>query len=293
MYVQKTVKDSEKRGLFLIATPIGNMRDITMRAVETLQAVDYILAEDTRVSQKLLQHLKIDKKLVSFHEHNQYEKTASIIEDISAGMKVGLISDAGMPCISDPGARLVEAMVEAELPMTVIPGASAGVSLYSLSGFSEHGHFLFHGFLPTKTKAKEDVFLQYKSVNIPLVFYESPHRILKTLAQLAKMYDGKTRIVLGRELTKLHETLVWFRLAEFDADMFADLMSWRGEITFIVLSEKDEKASVDEEALLALIEQEFASGLKPKDAMKVVAERTGQKPNALYELWQKRKKERQ
>jgi len=291
MYLQKTVKDTAERGLFLIATPIGNMEDITERAMVMLGNVDYILAEDTRVSRKLLNHLGIEKQLISFHTHNQYEKTRLIIADVQAGKRIGLISDAGLPGISDPGGILVQAMVEASLPVTIIPGVSAGVSLFTLSGFSEQGKFLFHGFLPTKTKAKEAVFEKYRSLSIPLVFYESPHRILKTLATLATLYPASTKVVLGRELTKLHETLLWFTLAEFQADTFAQLMTWKGEITFIVFNQVIGEEQFDDETILDLLEAELIKGVKPKEAMKIVAEQTGEKPNALYDLWQKHKKE--
>jgi 16S rRNA (cytidine1402-2'-O)-methyltransferase len=290
MYLQKTVQDTATRGLFLIATPIGNMGDITLRAIEVLKSVDYILAEDTRTSQKLLQYLGMKQRLVSFHEHNQYEKTKTVIADIAAGKSVGLISDAGMPCISDPGALLVQAMVRDALPVTVIPGASAGVSLFSLSGFSDEGSFVFHGFLPTKEKAKADVFTRYKALALPIIFYESPHRILKTLTLLAQMYPSSTSIVLGRELTKLHETIVWFTLGEFAEADFAELMTWKGEISFIVFNRGTPHEQVSDTQLLALIEAEIAAGRKPKEAMKQVGVQTGMKPNALYDLWQREKK---
>jgi len=290
MYLQKTVQDSAERGLFLIATPIGNMGDITLRAIEVLKNVDYILAEDTRTSQKLLQYLGMKKKLVSFHEHNQYEKTPTVIAHIRAGKNVGLISDAGMPCISDPGALLVQAMVEEALPITVIPGPSAGVSLFSLTGFSDEGSFVFHGFLPTKEKAKVDVFTRYKALALPIIFYESPHRILKTLTLLAQMYPSSTSIVLGRELTKLHETIAWFTLEEFTEAKFADLMTWKGEISFIVFNRDISDINLNDEQLVALIDAEIANGLKPKAAMRQVSEKTGIKPNTLYDLWQGQKK---
>jgi len=289
MYIQKTLKDIKTGGLFLIATPIGNLDDITLRAIKTLEAVDYILAEDTRVTQKLLHHLAINKPLISFHEHNQYEKTAEIIEQIQAGAVFGLVSDAGMPCISDPGAILVTQMIANQLPLTVIPGVSASTALFSLSGMSEQGSFMFHGFLPTKEKAKSDVLAQYQTSQAPVIFYESPHRILKTLTTIAQQFAPETKICIGRELTKLHENLIWFTVAEFDATLFETITTWKGEIALILQPINTIKEVTETSELIALIRTRVEQGMKPKTAIKEVAKQTHQKTNELYKLWEQEK----
>lgn len=288
MRIQKTVREMQHGGLYLVATPIGNLDDITLRAVKILREVDYILAEDTRVTKKLCQHLAITKRLVSFHEHNQYEKAQEVMADIANGSSIALVSDAGMPCISDPGAILVSEMIAANLAVTVIPGASASTALFSLSGMSEQGRFLFHGFLPTKEKAKRDVFSQYAHVDFPIIFYESPHRIVKTLQLLPTIFGADAQVSIGRELTKLHETLIWGSTSEFAVQ--AELIdTWKGEIAFIVHPAEQKPEMLTDEAVVAQIATMVEKGIKPKVAMRELSQTLSKTPNELYKLWEAHK----
>lgn len=288
MYQQKTVKAFQTGGLYLIATPIGNMKDMTYRAIEILQMVDYVLAEDTRVTRKLLQHYQIDKPIESCHEHNQFDKVTEIIADIQQGKTIALVSDAGMPCISDPGAVIVAELIKVGLPFTILPGASAGVSLYTISGMSQSSSFIFHGFLPTKQKAKENILQTYSEQSLPVIFYESPHRIEKTLQLLPRIFTPTTKICIARELTKLHESLTWLTVDEISELNLAELDTWKGEIALIIEPSIEEVVLGDAQLvdmLRALVDQ----GMKPKEAMKIVASQTGVNKNSLYDLWENRK----
>ena len=215
-------------GLYLVATPIGNLGDITLRALEVLRGVDRIACEDTRQTQKLLNHFQIEKKTVSCHEHNERTRATELIQDIRAGKAIALVSDAGTPGVSDPGGWLVREAIAAGVPVVPIPGANAAVSALIASGLpAEDFHFL--GFLPEKAGARrtflEDLAAaaQHDPRESPrtLIFYEAPHRILETLADMEELWGGLRRAVVARELTKVHEEFVRGTVAEVRRELAA------------------------------------------------------------------------
>ncbi|MGL5042944.1 MAG: 16S rRNA (cytidine(1402)-2'-O)-methyltransferase [Culicoidibacterales bacterium] len=287
MYVQKTVKAMENGGLYLVPTPIGNLGDMTYRAVEVLKQADYILAEDTRVTSKLLRAFDIQKTVKSCHEHNQYERIAQIITDISAGLTIALVSDAGMPCISDPGSIIVEALIVNNLPFTALPGASASVTLYAMSGMSTQGAFYFHGFLPTNRNDKIALLERYATtMEAPVIFYESPHRIVKTLILISEIYSEESKVCIIRELTKLHETAIWIKVKELKELDIAELSTWKGEIALSVSSVLKKPDVVEPEVYCQMIAQLVAEGIHPKQAIKQVALEVGINKNTVYKSWQ-------
>ncbi len=218
--------------LYVVATPIGNLNDITLRALEALKAADLIAAEDTRHSGNLLRHFEIRKPLVSYHEHNEAMRTAELTERLAAGETVALISDAGMPGISDPGARLIRACIERDLPFTIIPGVSAVLTALVGSGFSLE-HFCYRGFLPPKSGGRERELRAAAERPETTVFFESPHKINKTLAACAEIMPER-QLCVARELTKKFE--------EFRRGAAAELLAHyaerpaKGEITLLISS---------------------------------------------------------
>ena len=190
--------------LYVVATPIGNLEDITYRAVKVLGEVDLVAAEDTRHSRKLLDHFGIRKPLLSYHDHNERQRYTEILERLRAGENVALISDAGTPCIADPGYRLIAACRTAGVPVVPIPGASALVAALSVSGVATD-RFTFEGYLPSRTKARTDLFKGLVGEQRTLVFYETPHRLLAALNDLGQVFGGERLLVVAREMTKLHE----------------------------------------------------------------------------------------
>lgn len=206
MYKQKSFEDDGQGILYLVPTPIGNLEDMTFRAIRILKEVDLILAEDTRHTQKLLNHFDISNKLLSYHEHNQRERTNKIIEKLERGENLALVSDAGMPAISDPGNDLVKHIIEKNLRLTTLPGASAGLSALVSSGLSTD-EFMFYGFLPRKKQEKQDELSRLSKYQATVILYESPYRVKDTLQQIEKVV-GERQIVIARELTKLHEEFI-------------------------------------------------------------------------------------
>ncbi len=192
--------------LYVVATPIGNLKDLSARALATLQQVDWIAAEDTRNTGQLLRHLAIEKPLLSYHEHNERTATRMLIQKLQAGQSIALVSDAGTPGVSDPGAQIVAAALEAGIPVVPLPGPSAVITLLSVAGFPP-GPFLFYGFLPVKTGLRQRTLASLQSQPWTLVFYEAPHRIHATLQALHHTLGGSRRLCIGRELTKLFETV--------------------------------------------------------------------------------------
>ena len=193
-----------KHGLYIISTPIGNLEDISFRALETLKKLDIIACEDTRTSSKLLNHFGIKKKLISLHDHNEEEKANYIIEQINQEKSIGLISDAGSPLISDPGYKLVKKCQENNIYITTLPGACAIISALQLSGHPTN-NFFFAGFIPNKEKARHDFISKYKDLDSTLIFYETSKRIEKTLAIFDNIFSNNRTISISREITKLYE----------------------------------------------------------------------------------------
>lgn len=219
--------------LVLIPTPIGNLGDITLRAIETIKSVDILLAEDTRTTSKLLQRLEIDKKMWAHHAHNEHQSTDSIVEKIKEGNTVGLVSDAGTPGISDPGFLLVRACIQADIEVESLPGATAFVPALVGSGFP-CDKFYFEGFLPHK-KGRQTRLKFLATMPCTVVLYESPHRLLKTLQQIEEFISGERQICVVRELTKMHET--YHRGTVIELKQYFESTAPRGEIVIVLAAE--------------------------------------------------------
>jgi 16S rRNA (cytidine1402-2'-O)-methyltransferase len=268
--------------LYVVATPIGNLQDVTLRALDVLKRVDTIAAEDTRVAAKLLNRYGITtKKLISLHEHNENHAAARVVAALQAGESVALASDAGTPAISDPGARLVTAAREAGFPVVPIPGANAAVAALSASGYTQ-SHFLFYGFLPSKAGERRSALASLRELPHLLVFYEAPHRVVDTVTDLAGVLGESRRIVIARELTKLFETIHGCTLAEAGPWLDADPNRTKGEFVLIVegaAKDRDAVLSAGERALEVLLDE-----LPVKQAAALAARITGARKNELYEL---------
>ena len=265
----------------MVATPIGNLQDITLRALEILKAVDLIAAEDTRHSATLLGHFGISTKLTALHEHNERSAGEKLIAQMQAGQSVALISDAGTPAISDPGALLVGLAHEAGIKVVPIPGANAAIAALSASGLL--ARFLFIGFLPAKNTHRKQVLQAISDVPATLVFYEAPHRVLESVADFVEILGSERQITFARELTKTFETIYNCKLGEALAWLQADANNQRGEFVLLVEGApvKDEQA-ISPEAQRTL--EILLAELPLKQAVKLAADITGIKKNTLYEL---------
>lgn len=217
--------------LYIVATPIGHLDDITLRALETLKSVDVVLSEDTRVTGNLLRHFEIKKPLISFHEHTEHDKAAKLIERLVKGENMALVTDAGTPGISDPGNVLVALAAEANIRVVPIPGASALGAIVSVAGIDMR-EFMFLGFPPHK-KGRETFFKKVAASDIPVIYYESPHRVIKNLELLVELGPNK-KLVLGRELTKVFEEVVRGSVTEVKAYLESKTGKMKGEFTIIV-----------------------------------------------------------
>lgn len=276
---------SDKGTLYLIATPIGNLDDMTFRGVKTLELVDYVLAEDTRHSIKLLNHFDISKKLVSYHEHNQYTKAQSIINDLENGVNVGLVTDAGTPGISDPGSYLVILCQENSIPYTIIPGPVAFVNALIISGQNTN-RLVFDGFLPMKKKERQKRLDLLQMETRTIVFYEAPHKLKNTLNDLLKAFGGERSVSLVRELTKRYEEVIKLSLQE--ANDYYKEVDPKGEFVIVlegvdeaVIEEAKTKA-FDEITLEDQMEQYLGEGLTKKDAIKRIAKDRGMNKREVY-----------
>ncbi len=264
--------------LYVVATPIGNMADITLRALHVLGLVDRIAAEDTRNTGQLLTRYGISKPLVAVHEHNEREAAARVIEFLQAGERVACVSDAGTPGISDPGAKLVDAVRAAGFQVVPLPGPSALATALSAAG-DWVSTFTFLGFLPPKPKQRASALQALASHSHTMVFYEAPHRIVETVEALAQAFGPARRLLIARELTKLHEALHCCTLAEGPAWLAADANRQRGEFVLAVEgAAATESEGADHDALLRILLQE----LPVKGAAKVAAALSGASRNTLY-----------
>ena len=263
--------------LYLVATPIGNLEDITFRAVRTLREADLIACEDTRHTRRLLDHYSIDKPAISYHEHNERERATELTAKLLAGISVALVSDAGMPLVSDPGYRLVAAAIDNGVPVVPIPGPSALVTALAASGMPTDA-FYFGGFLPPKSGQRIRTLTALAAMEATLVFYEAPHRILDALADVEQTL-GPRPVVVARELTKIHEEFVRGSAAEVRAS-FAARDSIKGEITLLIgrPAEPPPDSTPLDEAVAACMRE----GLSRMDAMKAVARRRGLSKRDVY-----------
>ena len=265
--------------LYVVATPIGNLGDLTLRALEALKRADVIAAEDTRTSSALLRHYGISARLVALHQHNETSKSEFLIGLLAEGKTVALVTDAGTPGISDPGGILAVKAREAGFPVIPFPGACAAIAALSVSGLAEHG-FLFQGFLPAKPSSRRKALEALKTIPFTLVFYEAPHRVLECVTDIASVLGDSRRLLLAREITKLHE--------EFHACASGEAAAWvesrqRGEFVLVVEGAHEEKPQgISDEAkrILAIL-----MPLMPlSQAARAAAEITGEKRGDLYEF---------
>jgi 16S rRNA (cytidine1402-2'-O)-methyltransferase len=267
--------------LYVVATPIGNLGDITLRALDTLRGVDRVAAEDTRVSGQLLAHFNIKKPLVSIREHNEVAAAQAVIDQINGGDAVAYMSDAGTPAISDPGARLVAAVHAAGLRVVPIPGASAVTTALSAAGLGVND-WLFHGFLPPKSGARKQTLQSLAGIDAALVFYEAPHRVQDTVADMASVLDPQRKLTVARELTKHFETITTMPLHEAPAWIAADPNRQRGEFVLIVHAPAAALAADDAESLRIL--DVLLGELPASTASKLTAQLTGRKKDELYKM---------
>jgi 16S rRNA (cytidine1402-2'-O)-methyltransferase len=290
-------------GLYLVATPIGNLSDITLRALDVLRSVDRIACEDTRQTQKLLNHFQIEVPTVSCHEHSEDARARELIESLKGGARIALVSDAGTPAISDPGGRLVAMAIEAGVAVIPIPGANAAVTALVASGLPS-AEFAFFGFLPEKAGARKTRLEELaaesnidagNAAGRTLIFYEAPHRIAETLADLESIWGSELRIVLARELTKVHEEFLRGTVAEVRRELGArDRI--RGEFTLLVVPPAKSANSGTINATEKLTDQvarmQAEFGIDEKEALKRLAREMGQSKSELYRELQRQRARR-
>ena len=267
--------------LYLVPTPIGNLGDISIRCRQTLEQADFIAAEDTRVTLKLLNHLGIKKSLVSYFEHNKAQKGEQIVQRVLAGETCALVSDAGSPAISDPGEELVKQCAQAGITVCAIPGPCAVITALSISGQST-GRFCFEGFLSTAKKSRREHLESLKNERRTMIFYEAPHKLCATLESMAEVFGGDRPISLCRELTKLHEEVI--RTTLQGAIQLYSEQAPKGEFVLVVAGAPEQ---VEETATTAdaktRVEQLMAAGMSRKDAVKQTAQELNLPKNAVYE----------
>ncbi len=267
--------------LYLVPTPIGNLGDISQRCREVLESADFIAAEDTRVTLKLLNHLGIKKSLVSYYEHNKAQKGGVILERILAGQTCALVSDAGSPAISDPGEDLVRQCAQAGVTVSAVPGPCAVITALSISGQST-GRFCFEGFLSTAKKSRREHLESLAEETRTMVFYEAPHKLLATLADMASVFGGDRPISICRELTKLHEEVIRTTLAEA-LRRYTDNPP-KGEFVLVIAGAAPTAAqSATAEDAAARVAELMEQGLSRKDAVKQAAEELGLPKNTVYD----------
>lgn len=265
--------------LYVVGTPIGNLGDISPRALQTLKDADFIAAEDTRVTVKLLNHFDIKKPLVSYFEHNKHEKGEVITDRILKGENCAVVTDAGMPCISDPGEDLIRQCEEKDIPTVVIPGPSAAISALAVSGL-ETGRFTFEGFLSVNKKSRADHLESLLDERRTMIFYEAPHKLPNTLKDLYAAF-GDRKLSIARELTKLHEEIIRTTLKEA-ASKYAD-GSLKGEIVLVVEGKKESASpAYTLEEAVGYAQKLIENGMRPTDAAKEAAAISKIKKNDIY-----------
>ena len=265
--------------LYVVGTPIGNMGDLSPRAAQTLEQVDFIAAEDTRVTLKLLNHFGIKKPMVSYFEHNKHERGEMIISRILAGESCAIVTDAGMPCISDPGEELIRQCEAAGVRTVAVPGPSAAITALALSGL-ETGRFTFEGFLSVNKKSRTEHLESLLDERRTMIFYEAPHKLPNTLADFYATF-GDRRLTIARELTKLHEEIIRTTTKEAAEKYIDDPL--KGEIVLILEGKKaQEQAALTPEQAVAYARKLIDGGMRPTDASKEAAAMAGMKKNDIY-----------
>lgn len=273
--------------LYVVGTPIGNLEDITRRALTVLEQVDTIACEDTRQTQKLLDHYGIGTRTVSYHEHNELARAEELIQQLESGARIAVVSDAGMPGISDPGYRLITLAVQRNIPVIPIPGASALVAALAASGLPTDS-FRFDGFLPAKQGQRRTALEALRKSDRTAIFYEAPHRIEEALADIVAVLGGSRQVVIGREITKLHEEFLRGTAAELLERVREHAL--KGEITLLIAkageSEQPRQIGVFERVQQIML----AESIDEKDALKRAAKELGVSRSEAYREWQRGKK---
>ncbi|MBD2485960.1 16S rRNA (cytidine(1402)-2'-O)-methyltransferase [Aulosira sp. FACHB-615] len=267
--------------LYVVGTPIGNLEDITFRAVRILQTVDLIAAEDTRHTGKLLQHFQVKTPQISYHEHNRNSRIPEILEHLNHGKAIALVSDAGMPGISDPGYELIKACIDAGIKVVPIPGASAAITALSAAGLPTD-KFAFEGFLPPKAQQRREYLETLQTESRTLIFYESPHRLTDTLQDLAAAFGDERQIVLARELTKLYEE--FWRGTIADAIAHYQQREPQGEYTLLVAGTPATQPLLTETQLKAELQQLIRQGISRSQASRQLAKFTSLSRREVYQL---------
>lgn len=270
--------------LYIVATPIGNLEDITLRALRTLREVDLIACEDTRHTRKLLTHYQISTPLVSYHEHNEYERATELVNKMADGLRLALVSDAGMPLVSDPGYRLVSEALSRGIAVVPIPGASALITALAAAGLPTDD-FLFAGFLPSKQTARRARLTALAALDTTLIFYEAPHRIKQTLADACEVL-GNRQCTVGRELTKRHEEFLRGALVEVTGQL--EERDIKGEIVLLIgppLAEQSAKSAAPAGSILEELDALIAAeAIDRKTALKRIARQRGLSKSEAYRL---------
>jgi len=267
--------------MYIIGTPIGNLEDITLRQLRILGEVDFICAEDTRVTAKLLNYYEIKNQLVSFHEHSTKAEAVRIIERLQNGENCGVVTDAGMPCISDPGEVLVKMACENGVEVKAVPSATAVTTAVALSGMSVK-RFVFEGFLPVSRKERTERLELARSEKAVTVFYEAPHKLRNTLADFLEYFGGDRKIALCREITKIHEEVLRFTVSE--AVSYYQEHEPRGEYVLVLEENVSDNGSISIEQAFEQVKKLIEVGEKPVDACKAVAKETGYRKGELYSM---------
>ncbi|MDE5075180.1 MAG: 16S rRNA (cytidine(1402)-2'-O)-methyltransferase [Trichodesmium sp. St5_bin2_1] len=267
--------------LYIVGTPIGNLEDTTFRAIKTLQEVDLIAAEDTRHTSKLLQHFQILTPQLSYHQHNEQSRIPELIEKLNQGKAIALVTDAGMPAISDPGYELVKVCVEANISVVPIPGVTASITALCASGLPTN-KFIFIGFLPTKIKLREEQLEKLSNSLETVVLYESPYKLLQTLEDLAKMLGGNRKIVLARELTKLHEE--FWRGTVGQAIIHYQNNQPKGEFTLVIAGAEPELPVLSEDTIKQELQELFAQGISRSQASRQLSQKINLSRRKIYQI---------
>ena len=277
-------EDTDRRGkatLYVVATPIGNLGDVTSRALEVLKTVDVIAAEDTRITTRLLDHYGIHRKLIALHEHNERRRVQQVLDLLAGGSSIALVSDAGTPAISDPGAHVVAAVRDAGYAVSPVPGPNAAIAALSASGLAIP-HFLFYGFLPSRHGERVKALEAVAGAPYALVFYEAPHRVIESVQDMGDVFGGDRHIVLARELTKRFETIHACTLANAVEWLEADAHHTLGE--FVVIVSGAERVAGSHEGEARRVLEILLAELPVKQAVALATQLTGGRRNELYEM---------
>lgn len=269
--------------LYVVGTPIGNLDDLTFRSLATLKKVALIAAEDTRHTGKLLQHFDISTPQISYHEHNRLSRLDELLNILSQGQDIALVTDAGMPGISDPGYELIKACIEAKIEVVPIPGVTAVITALAVSGLPTE-RFCFEGFLPGKEKLRQERLESLKTETRTMVFYEAPHKLIKTLEDLRETFGPTRKIVLGRELTKLYEE-IWRGTIDEAINLYRENKTPKGEFTLVVMgNDQADNIQLSDEELKRELQQIIERGVSRSQASRQLAQVTNLSRSRLYKL---------